>query len=100
MSTDLHFEDRPGVISGMPDPMDLADLWLAHALSWLLDACDVPVAQRRVPVEAGDLTLGLVAREAVDNAASASRATRCIPARRAVRRTRGGGPARPTAEAA
>jgi hypothetical protein len=68
MSTDLYFEASPGAIPGMPDPMDLADLWLVHALSWLLDACDVPVARRRLPLEAGDLTFWLPPNGAFDNA--------------------------------
>jgi hypothetical protein len=42
---------RLDVVSGMPDPVDLADLWLMHALSSLLDACDVPRADRQRLVE-------------------------------------------------
>jgi hypothetical protein len=41
------------VVPGLPDARDLADVWLAHSLSCLLDACDVPAAERRRLVESG-----------------------------------------------
>ena len=61
-------QDRVGVVPGMPDPVDLADLWLAHALSCLLDACDVPLADRRGLIETGAPSPELAARAAADNA--------------------------------
>lgn len=47
------FEGRLGVMRGMPSAADLADLWLVHALTCLLDACDVPEPERLKLVEAG-----------------------------------------------
>lgn len=41
------------VVPGMPDVVDLADVWLVHALACLLDACDVPETDRRRLVESG-----------------------------------------------
>lgn len=46
-------EHGSGGVPGLPEPADLADLWLGHALSCLFDACEVPLADRRRLVEAG-----------------------------------------------
>ena len=46
-------EDGIGLRLGMPDVADLADLWLVHAVAYLLDACDVPEPDRRKLVESG-----------------------------------------------
>lgn len=47
------FEGRLGVMRGMPAAADLADLWLVHALTCLLDACDVPEPERLKLIGAG-----------------------------------------------
>lgn len=46
-------EDRLNVVPGLPGAADLADVWLVHALASLLDACDVPEAERRTLVASG-----------------------------------------------
>ncbi len=46
-------EDGIPLVPGMPDVVDLADLWLVHALARLLDACGVPEGSRRKLVESG-----------------------------------------------
>lgn len=55
-------EDRLGVAAGFPAPVDLADLWLLHALAHLLDACEVPAPDRRELVESG-IDAGIVPAE-------------------------------------
>ncbi len=47
------FDGRLGVMRGMPAAVDLADLWLIHALTCLFDACDVSEAERLELIEAG-----------------------------------------------
>ena len=41
------------IAPGWPEPADLADLWLGHALSSLFDACEVPLTERPILVESG-----------------------------------------------
>ena len=53
----MRFDDRIGAVPGMPRAADLADLWLAKALAFLLDACDVPASARRDLLDSGIDTL-------------------------------------------
>lgn len=47
----VSLEDRAGVTLELPVPVDLADEWLADALGFLLDACELPKAALRELVE-------------------------------------------------
>src|SRR5512138_3908177 len=44
-------EDRAGVAPEFPVPVDLADEWLADALGFLLDACELPKTALRELLE-------------------------------------------------
>lgn len=46
-------EDLSGVVPGLPGAVDLADVWLAHALACLFEACGVAPADRPALVESG-----------------------------------------------
>lgn len=46
-------EGLAGVVPGLSDAADLGDVWLAHALGCLLEACEVPVVDRLALVESG-----------------------------------------------
>ena len=43
-------DDHVGAVPGFPGPTDLADVWLVHALAHLLNAYNVPDADRRALV--------------------------------------------------
>ena len=46
-------EDLSGVVPGLPGAVDLADVWLVHALACLLDACEVDPEDRMALLESG-----------------------------------------------
>jgi hypothetical protein len=46
-------EGLAGVVPGLSEAADLADVWLADALECLLDACEVPLGERLALVETG-----------------------------------------------
>ena len=62
MSTTAEYHVRPVAILGLPEPADLGDLWLGHALFCVLDAFEVPVEERRALIEARGSPYGLMAR--------------------------------------
>ena len=70
-------EDRVGVVPGLPGAADLADAWLVHALACLLDACDVPEADRRTLVASGVDSFRPDTEARPDAAASPARLDAC-----------------------